>query len=253
MFREQVAEHYRQKGYRLHENVKIRGHSGAVHACDLVAQGPLGNLIIAFEDAGGLEGPELGAVKRAAKDVGATAVVAAERPPHGLRQIAARTGVVLLDEEAMRRPEPEAPTTPLEPDPLPEHPPWPGAQEREPSAWPDQRKRASDRRPPSGAVDLDDLVEENLRPRPEPTRKQDLDIWRHDADEPSRRAEPSTQGFGWLPKDAPRAAPSPAPAPEPMRRVPTEKQEAILGLRIVLAALIAGATAGLVFFGLQSL
>ena len=105
MFREQVAEHYRQKGYRLHENVKIRGHSGAVHACDLVAQGPLGNLIIAFEDAGGLEGPELGAVKRAAKDVGATAVVAAERPPHGLRQIAARTGVVLLDEEAMRRPD----------------------------------------------------------------------------------------------------------------------------------------------------
>lgn len=138
VFREEVVAHYRTKGYKVHEGVKVRGQSGAVHACDLIAQGPLGNLVVSFGDYGGFDGPEMGAVRRAARDVGATPVVAAESMPEGIRQLAARAGVVLLDRACLRRPEPVVPEESAEPQATP----WPDP-ERKKIAEPEPRPAPS--------------------------------------------------------------------------------------------------------------
>lgn len=203
MFRDAVAEHYRSKGYRLHEHVKVRGKSGAVHACDMVAQGPLGNLIISFGDDTPFEAAEMGAVRRAARDVGATPVVAVERMPEGIRNLAARAGVVLLDRDALEAVELA-----------------PVAHEMDaPVAWPDPERRRTE--------------------APKVTQPV-----------PVQRTEP----FAWLPKKS-------IPAPEPTRpagvmqvHVPTKQaQQADPLLRWLLVAVVGGAAAGLVFFGLQAL
>lgn len=207
VFRDAVAEHYRSKGYRLHEHVKVRGKSGAVHACDMVAQGPLGNLIISFGDDMPFEAAEIGAVRRAARDVGATAVVAVERMPEGIRSLAARAGVVLLDQDALEAVELETVGKVVETDEV---------------AWPDpERKRTA---------------------RPEVA-------------EPPKAA-PRTEPFAWLPvKKAPELPERPSrPAGVVQVHVPTKQAQQADGmLRWVLIAVIGGASAGLVFFGLQAL
>ncbi|MGB1586389.1 MAG: hypothetical protein ACPHID_05030 [Thermoplasmatota archaeon] len=203
MFRDAVAEHYRSKGYRLHQNVKVRGRSGAVHACDMIAQGPLGNLVISFGDDMPFEAAEMGAVRRTARDVGATPVVAVAQMPEGIRRLAARAGVVLLDQDALEAVELE---------------PVAQVEEEAPMAWPDpERKRTEAPRVTEPA--------------------------------PIARTEP----FAWLPK-------KPAPVEEPTRpagvvqvHVPTKQaQEADNLVRWLLVAVVGGAAAGLVFFGLQS-
>lgn len=127
MLREEVASHYRAKGYTISERARVRGTSGAVHTVDMVAQGPLGNLVIAIEDAGGFEGPEMHAVRRAARDIGATPVMAARRIPEGLRRQASEAGVVLLDDTVLAAappPEPASDNAAIE------YPPWPGQEGR---------------------------------------------------------------------------------------------------------------------------
>ena len=255
MFRDDVVEHYRGKGYRVHENVKVRGTSGVVHACELVVQGPLGNLIVAFEDAGGIEGPEIGAVRRAAKDVGATAVVAAERLPDGLQRAASQLGVVLLDRAAMQAPAPARTAAEAE---APAYPPWPDPTAPRParaaSAWPGARERFDTT---GGPRDVDSLVQESLAPVPEPTRRVDPGFWSD-----SRPAEPAV-GFDWLPK-APEPASAPSVPQTPARppaapdvvRVPAlaaPEHVPLLGLRAVLLAMIAGATGAVVYVALTGL
>ena len=204
MFRDAVAEHYRSKGYRLHEHVKVRGKSGAVHACDMVAQGPLGNLIISFGDDMPFEAAEMGAVRRAARDVGATPVVAVERMPEGIRSLAARAGVVLLDRDALEA---------VELEPI-------AATESDTVAWPDRGPRRAER----------------------PTITEP---------KPVARSEP----FAWLPtKKAPELPERPSrPAGVVQVHVPPAPEQMSQTLRWILVAVVGGATAGLVFFGLQAL
>lgn len=98
MFRSRVAEFYVAKGYQVHEQARVRGASGNIYVVDMIAEGPLGNLLVSFGDAGGIDGPEMGSVRRVAKDLGMTPVLAAESFSSELRHQATQHGVVLLDE-----------------------------------------------------------------------------------------------------------------------------------------------------------
>jgi hypothetical protein len=122
VFRDDVLEHYRVRGYKLHERVKVRGRSGSVHACDVVAQGPLGNLIVMLGDEHDIEGPELTSFRRSAKDIGAAPVLAMEQPDAAVRETARSLGVKLLDEQALADGEPLIATPP--PAEVEDHP-WP--------------------------------------------------------------------------------------------------------------------------------
>lgn len=216
MFRDDVVAHYRTKGYKVHEGVKVRGQSGAVHACDLIAQGPLGNLVVSFGDDGGFDGPEMGAVRRAARDVGATPVVAVESMPEGIRQLAARAGVVLLDRRAMA-PVEETPIVVAEDEPAP----WPGTPEY--AAW----------------------KQGNAPPQEEPTPVAQPEVAA--TQEP---APPRSHAFSWLPQEpAAPAAPSPAPRIRPAPPVTSPVSMA----RVALFAVVTGLSAGAAFFGLTLL
>lgn len=103
MDRPQVAAHYRAKGYRVHESMVVEGPSGN-HRIPMLCEGPLGNLTVFFGDAGGIDGPEIGAAKRIARDLGATAVVAAAQFTGAQREAAAELGVVLLDDAVLAAP-----------------------------------------------------------------------------------------------------------------------------------------------------
>lgn len=103
-FRSQVAELYRSRGYTVRENCRVRGQSERIYAVDLVAQGPLGNLLVSFGDAGGVDAMEIGRVRQVAKDIGATPVMAAPDLDLDMRQLAAQMAVVVMDEAAVRAP-----------------------------------------------------------------------------------------------------------------------------------------------------
>lgn len=214
MFRDRVLQHYREKGYTLRERVQVRGTSGTIHACDLVAQGPLGNLVVEFEDYGGFEGPELDSVRRAARDVGATPVVAAEQVGQTVRMHAARLGVVVLDAATLDAP--ASPRMEMTTSGEVAHPSWPGQQtpdEDGPAPWPDHR--APRAWPEDGRVrpatpasmdpaDVDDLVDEwSHAETPTKTRREDPGFWRY-GDEPSAATPKpvvettANQGFSWL-------------------------------------------------------
>ena len=104
MDRTQVAAFYRGKGYLVHESIVVTGQSGNQQRIPLLCEGPLGNLAVFFGDAAGIDGPEIGAAKRVAKDLGATAVVAAGTFTGDQRRTAAELGVVLLDASALEAP-----------------------------------------------------------------------------------------------------------------------------------------------------
>lgn len=224
--REQVADHYRSKGYTIRQDVQVRGRSGTIHAIEMVAQGPLGNLVIAFEDAGGFEGPEMNAVRRAARDIGATPVVAARRFPEGLRRHAAQAGVVMLDDDALHAEEPPAPA------PRPEeldYPPWPDpsagrGDEDGPAPWPVSARGRVAASGPMEPTDLDQVVEDWGRQqevaRPKST---DPGFWKYprqgetvqvaeQAPVSSVAARPKAT-FDWLPRDeASHAQEAPSPS-----------------------------------------
>lgn len=224
MFREEVAEHYRAKGYTIRESVKVRGKSGAVHQCDMVAQSPLGNLVIAFEDAGGFEGPEMNAVKRIAHDVGATPVVAAKRLPPGVQRFAARAGVVLLDAERLRQAEVDAVPEGDEPE-EPDYPPWPGTDDEgedrdAPPPWPRTARARPRADGPMQTEDLDHVVEEwSARGHtPRTGKSTDPGFWTYPREgvEPARPRGPRTAGG----QEERTSAPEPEPRePDPYAEV----------------------------------
>lgn len=98
MFEAQVAQFYRAKGYEVHENPKVRGSSENIYTVAMVADGPLGALLISFGDAAGIDGAEIGRVRTMGRDIGATPVVAAKTLSPELRRLAAQMGVVVVDE-----------------------------------------------------------------------------------------------------------------------------------------------------------
>jgi hypothetical protein len=105
VFQELVAEHYTKKGYKVHLARKVRGKSGNVYLVDMVCVGDIGHLVVTFGDEDGVEGPELGAVKRIATDIGAAPVAAVLDPTPALRRMANQAGVAIVDQDALLRPD----------------------------------------------------------------------------------------------------------------------------------------------------
>ncbi len=245
VLREEVANHYSAKGYTVHERAKVRGSSGAIHVVDMVAQGPLGNLVIAIEDAGGFEGPEMHAIRRAAKDIGATPVMAAHRVPEGLRRRAAEAGVVLLDDAMLAR---TAPAEPKLDAAAIEYPPWPGAetvQEDRPEVIQDfaprRAAKSTDpgfwRYPRDGGVAT--AAPATTRPATTaPATAVTLE------DLPEIEEKPTKAAFEWLPKEQVAVAPlrrANVPAPPPRNDA----------LRWAVGAILFGASAGGVLYALS--
>ncbi|HEX2065394.1 MAG TPA: hypothetical protein VHI93_01140, partial [Candidatus Thermoplasmatota archaeon] len=109
MFRSRVADFYRSRGYEVREGVKVRGASGTVYALDLVAEGPLGALLVSFGDAAGVDAAEVARVRTLARDIGATPVIATPTATPDLRRSAAQLTVVLLEEASLDSPAPRLP------------------------------------------------------------------------------------------------------------------------------------------------
>jgi hypothetical protein len=224
MDRTQVATFYRGKGYLVHESIVVTGQSGNQQRIPLLCEGPLGNLAVFFGDAAGIDGPEIGAAKRVAKDLGATAVVAAGTFTADQRRTAAELGVVLLDATAIESPLPAA---------VPSA--WPGqtpgaALERDLNAhpWPASgRPGGVDGPAHNVAYDVDELLdrfERAKQPVPglaatkaRPTTPEPAGLWKqpraHVPSEPrpgpAPRAAPATsESFAWLslPKPEPATA-----------------------------------------------
>lgn len=128
-----MGRHYEAKGYTVHRSRKVRGQTGAVYAIDMVVQAPHGNMLITFGDDGEVGGPEVGAIRNAARDIGATPVVAAPELPQSLRNQIAQAGVVVVDRAAL---EEEAVRAPQALDPTDTWAPWPQQGE----AWPEGRE-----------------------------------------------------------------------------------------------------------------
>lgn len=142
-FEDAVVGHYKERGYTVHRGRKVRGGSGAVYAIDLIVQAPHGNLVVSFGDDGEVEAPEVGAVRTAAKDIGATPVVASPRLTPDVRNMALRLGVVVMDQAAL---EEDAVTAPQSHDPTDAWAPWPGQTDGDRSPWPTGRERVPPRR-----------------------------------------------------------------------------------------------------------
>jgi hypothetical protein len=163
-----VAAFYQAKGYAVREGVRVPGLSGNEHRVPLLAEGPLGSLAVFFGDFGGVDGPEMGGARKAARDIGATPVLAADEFSNNDRQVAAKLGVVLLDGTMMHEDAPSRPPAAA----------WPGLQinaprrRGEPDAhpWPASGRTDGAAAGPAAAdLDIDDLLAET-RPKaaPEP-------------------------------------------------------------------------------------
>ncbi len=245
MLRDQVAGHYRAKGYTISERAQVRGQSGSIHTVDMVAQGPLGNLVIAIEDAGGFEGPEMHAIRRAAKDIGATPVMAARVVPDGLRRRAAEAGIVLLDDKAMTTTTPdEAPVD----DAAIDYPPWPGEdspmgdrpeiideltprrrKSTDPGIW--RYPRDQDESTAKSAPDTAPII---TLAQPEPLTEQ--------AAEPEAPT-PGSEAFAWLPKEDVAVA--------PLRQGAPATSTTPDFVRWIVTGTSFGAAAGVVFYALS--
>lgn len=235
-----VAAFYQGKGYTVREGARVPGLSGNEHKVPLLAEGPLGSLAIFFGDFGGVDGPEMGGARKAARDIGATPVLAADEFSNNDRQVAARLGVVLLDGTMMMEDPPAGPAAPPQAA-------WPGLQVRSSSTthaktepdqhpWPASGRVGGRDGPAARAIDIDDLLAETRPARPDTkaemveeameeaeglpadapatavtTATADLDdgetLWRRPRSTPAsstptaKRAGPGTK-FAWLQADA---------------------------------------------------
>lgn len=217
MDRTTVAAFYRGKGYLVHESIVVTGQSGNQQRIPLLCEGPHGNLAVFFGDSAGIDGPEIGAAKRVAKDLGATAVVAAGTFTADHRRTAAELGVVLLDTASM-----EAPTAAAVPSA------WPGqtpgaALERDLNAhpWPASGRPGGVEGPVRNvAYDVDELLGrfEAARPATIAPTQTSASPTRVPAATPTQRAAtvpltPSTDGGLWKqPRVKATADAMPAPA-----------------------------------------
>jgi hypothetical protein len=109
VFKARVADFYRARGYEVREGVKVRGASQMVYTLDLVAEGPLGALLVSFGDAAGVDAAEVARVRTLARDIGATPVIATPTATADLRRLAAQLTVVLLEEASLDDPAPKLP------------------------------------------------------------------------------------------------------------------------------------------------
>ncbi|MFA5944046.1 MAG: hypothetical protein WC876_06230 [Candidatus Thermoplasmatota archaeon] len=237
-----VAAYYRGKGYVVRDGVRVTSPSGSEHKVPLLAEGPLGSLVVFFGDFGGVDGPEMGGARKVAREIGATPVLAADEFSNKDRQVAARLGVVLLDTAALND-EGSAPNAiGLGVD---TGRAWPGLApvptrraketELEPHPWPASGRVGGHDGPATRAVDVEEILAHASAPRttpaaasrpsdgeepPGPTGVGDGDgngegLWKR----PRARAEPTPRAprasgspkFGWLGTDA-----SASPATEPL-------------------------------------
>jgi hypothetical protein len=172
-----AASFYRRKGYTVRENVRATGASGNEHKVPLLAEGPLGSLAVFFGGLDGVDGPEMGGARKAARDLGATPVLAAAQFGNQDRQTAARLGVVLLDDDAVTVEAPAAAAAPPSADPARA---WPGlapipnrsraASEAEAHPWPASGRVGGIDGPAGRApIDVDDLLAPRRRPEAAPS------------------------------------------------------------------------------------
>jgi hypothetical protein len=156
VFEARVAQFYRAKGYEVHENPKVRGSSENVYAVAMVADGPLGALLISFGDAGGIDAAELGRVRTMARDIGATPVIATPTMTPDLRRLAAQMAVVVVDESMVTDTGPlpkELPNLEARPDLL--------RRDMDAHPWPASGRAfslAAAQAAPAGARDVDELI-----------------------------------------------------------------------------------------------
>ncbi|HUR61341.1 MAG TPA: hypothetical protein VM286_03125 [Candidatus Thermoplasmatota archaeon] len=200
MFRSRVADFYRARGYEVREGVKVRGASQNVYHLDMVAEGPLGALLVSFGDAAGVDAAEVSRVRTVARDIGATPVVASATASADLRRLAAQLAVVVLEESALDDPAPRLPGPALA-DPagkdLAAHP-WPASGRAGPVAEPARLMEA----------------EQVVPAAPVPA------AWQPEAAPSATQPRPAgTARFAWL--DAPAPGPEgprpPLPPPAPPR------------------------------------
>lgn len=162
MFEARVAQFYRARGYEVHENPKVRGSSENVYTVALVADGPLGALLISFGDAGGIDGAEIGRVRTMARDIGATPVLASLTLSPDLRRLAAQMGVVVVDDAMVTETGPmprDLPALDTASDPL--------RRDMDAHPWPASGRAFSFAGPTQVAArDVDDLVSDLHRPAP---------------------------------------------------------------------------------------
>ncbi len=216
MFRERVATHYRARGYRVEEDMRLRADDGRIHHVDLVCKSGLGTLIVEIPDE--LDGTELASLRRKAKDLYGTPVLASPQIPVEIRNAAPRMGIVLLEEMDLQT-EPDGISLPP-PAPAPEPVPWPEPKRREApvreepapaqaaqAVWPSQRREA-----PQKFAWLNQGQVLEAPPAPTPP-----DV----VPAPPARAPPVP------PAPAPRAPAPSAPAPMPRFHEPPEASQAM--------------------------
>lgn len=234
MFRERVADYYRSRGYEVRTGVKVRGASQMVYTLDLVAEGPLGALVVSFGDAGGADAAEAARVRTIARDIGATPVVATPAASADLRRHAAQLAVVLLEESGLDDPAPRLPGPALS-DPLGKdlaaHP-WPA------SGRPESGEQTE------GLVEVEQVV----KAMPEPAAWQAPSPAPPPAAAASGPVAPLPTGpagrFAWLDgQDAPPTGPRPSlPPPKPIEHEATIEARAPPKVRLGrLALYVAGA------------
>jgi hypothetical protein len=194
VFKPRVADFYRARGYEVREGVKVRGASQMVYTLDMVAEGPLGALLVSFGDAAGVDAAEIARVRTLARDIGATPVIATPSASAEVRRLAAQLTVVLLEEESLDDPAPR-PLGPALSDPvgkdLAAHP------------WPESGRTGPAASKPDGLLEVEQVV----KAEPQPAAWQPAE-----APAAAPRATP-TGRFAWL--DSNDAAPTGPRAPLP--------------------------------------
>jgi hypothetical protein len=192
-----VAEFYRARGYEVREGVKVRGASQNVYTLEMVAEGPLGALLVSFGDAAGVDAAEVGRVRTLARDIGATPVIATPAASADLRRVAAQLTVVVLEESSLDYPAPRLPG-PAVGDPL--------GKDLAAHPWPDSG-RSGPAEQPGRLVEVEQVVQAEPTPA----------AW-HAPPAPAAPPASSSGRFGWLDaKDAPPTGPrAPLPPPKPI-------------------------------------
>jgi len=213
VFRTRVADFYRARGYEVREGVKVRGASQNVYTLDLVAEGPLGALLVSFGDAVGVDAAEVARVRTLARDIGATPVIAAPTATAELRRLAAQLTVVVLEESALDEPAPRLPGPALA-DPtskdLAAHP------------WPDSGRTAPVRTAPETLLEA-----EQVAPAAPAPASWHIPQARPEAPDPTAGAAAALAPgrFAWLETEIPGETGPRAPLPPPAAARPAQPIE----------------------------